>query len=56
MEVKCAVPGTQQVRKYSHNIIPVVHTLSIIEITVSPQTIHTMEKCIWYEMCLIFFI
>jgi hypothetical protein len=37
--MKCAVPGTQ-VRKYSHNILPVVHTLSIIEISLSTNHPH----------------
>ena len=52
--MKCAMSGTQQVRKYSHNIIPLVHTLPFTEITVSPQTIDTMEKCTWHEVCLLF--
>jgi len=52
--MKCAVLGTQQVRKYSHNVIPPVHTLPFTQITISPQIIHTVEKWIWHEVCLLF--
>jgi hypothetical protein len=54
--IKCAMPRTQKIRKCSHNVIILVHTLPFIAITVYQKTIHTMEKYIWHEVRLLFFV
>lgn len=57
--MKCAMPGTQQVRKCSHNIIPPVHTLHFVEITVShtpttPWKSAFGMKCVFFSLSTMF--